>query len=140
MKPYIIYTYLVGLVSFLIVDVAWVGLIAKDFYWERLGHILVDRADMLPALILYSGLVAGNLGFTALPGIHANSLAVTLKRAAAFGLLTYGTYDLTNQALTIDWPWIVTVVDMIWGASVNCIIGTVMFFSGRTFKNRHNAE
>lgn len=29
-----------------------------------------------------------------------------------FGMVTYGTYDLTNQVTLKNWPWIVTVVDI----------------------------
>ena len=40
-------------------------------------------------------------------------------------MVTYATYDLTNQATVKDWPWMVTVVDMAWGAvlatSVSCL-------------------
>jgi uncharacterized membrane protein len=38
-----------------------------------------------------------------------------------FGLVAYATYDLTNLALVKGWPWIVTVVDMCWGAVLAAI-------------------
>jgi uncharacterized membrane protein len=45
-------------------------------------------------------------------------------RAAAlgafFGLLAYGTYDLSNFATLKGWPWQMTLVDMAWGAALSC--------------------
>jgi uncharacterized membrane protein len=132
----IIKLYAVGLVSFLVIDITWVGLVAKDFYWNHLSHLLVDRARMAPALLLYAGLVAGNLWLAVLPGLEKGSLPQALKRAGVLGLLTYGTYDLTNQALTIDWPWVVTVVDMVWGMCVHSVIGAIMYIYGAKLKGR----
>ncbi|MCH5378321.1 MAG: DUF2177 family protein, partial [Planctomycetes bacterium] len=53
------------------------------------------------------------------------SLRRAMLLGAFFGLVTYATYDLTNQATVKDWPWVVTIVDLCWGAilasSVSCI-------------------
>ena len=39
-----------------------------------------------------------------MPGLNEDSLRTVLLRAALFGLITYGTYDLTNLATVKDWP------------------------------------
>ena len=39
-----------------------------------------------------------------------------LWMGALFGLVTYGTYDLTNAATLKGWSLTVTIVDMLWGA------------------------
>ena len=45
----------------------------------------------------------------------------TLAAAALFGLFTYGTYDLTNQAIMKNWPVGVTLTDMAWGVVVSTV-------------------
>lgn len=49
-----------------------------------------------------------------------------------FGMVTYGTYDLTNQVTLKNWPWIVTVIDIAWGS---CLVGAVSLIS--TFVTRY---
>ena len=39
-------------------------------------------------------------------------------QGAVLGFVAYATYDLTNQATLRDWPWVVTVADLIWGSFV----------------------
>jgi uncharacterized membrane protein len=43
---------------------------------------------------------------------------VAWASGALLGLVAYGTYDLTNQATLKDWPWVVTLTDLAWGAFV----------------------
>ena len=42
------------------------------------------------------------------------------------GLVSYATYDLTNQATLKNWPLVVTVVDLVWGA---VLTGSVSAFA-----------
>ena len=35
---------------------------------------------------------------------------------AFFGLVAYGTYDLTNLATLRNWPLPMVIVDLVWGA------------------------
>lgn len=50
-----------------------------------------------------------------------------LLRGALFGLVAYATYDLTNQATITDWPVIITIVDLIWGACITGITSLVAY-------------
>jgi hypothetical protein len=45
--------------------------------------------------------------------------------------VTYGTYDLTNQATAKNWPRIVTVVDMAWGTVLAAAVGAIGLTPGR---------
>jgi uncharacterized membrane protein len=38
-----------------------------------------------------------------------------LVRGGVFGLVAYGTYDLTSFAILRGWPANVTIADMVWG-------------------------
>ena len=42
----------------------------------------------------------------------------SLLFGAFFGFVVYGVYDLTNYAVLKDFPGIMVVVDMAWGATI----------------------
>jgi uncharacterized membrane protein len=47
---------------------------------------------------------------------------------ALLGLVCYATYDLTNLAVTKDWPLLVTIVDLVWGAVLAAAVSTITYF------------
>jgi len=128
---YYIKLYLVTLVTFLTIDMIWLGLIARRFYAKYLGFLLSAKPIWSAAILFYLLFVAGVLVFVVLPGLHVNSAKRVLLLGTLFGLVTYGTYDLTNLALIKEWPWIVTVIDMCWGAILAAIVSYVGFMTGR---------
>jgi uncharacterized membrane protein len=74
--------------------------------------------------------------FAVVPGLKETGLKDSLFRSALFGILTYGTYDLTNLALIEGWPVLVTVVDIIWGMILSIIVCMVSLKAGRHFNWR----
>ena len=50
---------------------------------------------------------------------------------AFFGLVAYGTYDLTSMGLIRDFPWSVAVVDMAWGMVVTTAACGVGYFAAK---------
>ena len=42
-----------------------------------------------------------------------------LMRGGLFGLVAYGTYDLTGLAVMRDWPLRITLIDIAWGTFVS---------------------
>jgi uncharacterized membrane protein len=52
---------------------------------------------------------------------------------ALLGLVAYGTYDFTNQATLKNWPVIVTVVDLIWGAVITGSVSMLAVWIIRSF-------
>ncbi len=67
------------------------------------------------------------------------SLALTGKghatdRAVLLGLVSYGTYDLTNLATLKDWPVLITVVDLIWGTFVTATTSGITFYLAKLLK------
>ncbi len=54
-------------------------------------------------------------------------------RGALFGLVCYATYDLTNWATIRDWPVIVSVVDMVWGAVMAGSVSALAVLVVRSF-------
>ena len=101
---YIIKSYLSAFAIFLIIDLIWLGFIAKDLYAKYLGFIMAKNINWTAAIIFYMIFVGGILFFVVNPAIEKNSLSYALLAGAAFGFITYATYDLTNLATLRQWP------------------------------------
>ncbi len=108
-------TYLVALSFFFALDMVWLGAVAKSFYRSQIGFLLRDDVNWPAAISFYLLFILGLVVFTITPALENRSWLEALWRGALFGLITYATYDLTNQATVKDWPALVTLVDMAWG-------------------------
>jgi uncharacterized membrane protein len=102
-------------VVFLLLDTAWLSSMASRLYRPAIGHIMREDFDVLAAALFYAIYLAGVVVFVVVPASDARG---ALARGAFFGLVCYATYDLTNQATVVGWPWHVTFVDLAWGAFV----------------------
>ncbi len=131
MTAYYVKLYLATLMAFFVIDMIWLGLIARTFYQKHLGFLLASPPNWTAAFIFYLLFIAGILVFVVVPGLKEDSLQWTLLRAALFGLITYATYDLTNLATIKNWPVVVTVVDMIWGVVLSVSVSFVSFTVGK---------
>ncbi len=128
---YYIKLYATCLVAFLIIDGAWLGLMWPTFYRSRIGSVMAADPVWVAAAVFYLLFVAGLLVFVVVPSLPAGPLRPALARAALFGLVAYGTYDLTNLATVEDWPLSVTAVDMVWGATLSVLVASVGVMVGR---------
>jgi uncharacterized membrane protein len=90
--------YLILLAAFFTIDMVWLGLVARSFYKQSLGFLLIPSPNWFVAVIFYLLFIVGVLFFVVVPGLENGSLKATLLRAALFALTTYATYDLTNLA------------------------------------------
>jgi uncharacterized membrane protein len=108
----------------------WLGFIAKDFYQDRLGHLL-GEVNWIAAIVFYLFFIVGIIFFAVFPALQAGSVLKALFVGMFLGLLTYATYDLTNLATLKDWPLTVTLVDMVWGMVLTGSVATVSFLIGR---------
>ena len=123
--------YLVLLGAFLAIDGVWLTLVAKSFYTEQIGFLLASQPNFLAAGLFYLIFVLALQIFVVQPGLDGGSLATTFLRAAFFGFATYATYDLTNLATVRNWPLLVTVVDLIWGACLSVAVSAAGLFVAR---------
>lgn len=134
MKTYII-GFFVTLLTTLLFDAIWLTTMMKTFYVKHLGHIFAEKASLTPALIFYILYTIGILYFVIFPLIAVNaSYGKIFLTGALFGLIAYGTYDLTNQTTLKNWPVVVTFVDMIWGAFLTGAASTVTIWIIRIYK------
>jgi len=120
--------YLIALPIFFVIDMIWLGLIAKNFYAKQIGFLLKPDINWYAAIIFYMMFVAGLVLFVILPAIEKQSWIYAALLGACFGCITYATYDLTNLATLKDWPLLITFVDIVWGAVLAMTISTATYF------------
>jgi uncharacterized membrane protein len=114
------------LASFLIIDGAWLFIMSKRFYSVHLAPLMSQTPNLIPVIIFYLIYAAGLAFLILAPAVKNNTaLLQVFIMGAVFGLVAYGTYDLTNQATLKDWPVIVTIVDLIWGTLLTGVVAII---------------
>ena len=120
--------YAIALPVFFAIDMVWLGILAKNFYRAQIGHLMKPDVNWAAAIIFYLIFIAGLVVFVIAPAMEKGSWTHALLFGALFGLVCYATYDLTNLAVAKDWPLLVTVVDLVWGAVLASSVSTVTYF------------
>lgn len=121
-----LFLYLITLALFFLVDLVWLGVVAKGFYRRHLGALMSPRVNWAAAALFYLLFIVGLVVFAVRPALLAGEPVRALFSGALLGLICYATYDLTNLATLKDWPLVVTVVDLAWGTFLG---GSVSFLS-----------
>ncbi len=122
--------YLIILASFFVIDMIWLGLVARNFYRQQLGFIMVEKINWPAAMVFYLMFIAGLLYFVVHPALGQDSWFIAFLNGAFFGLICYATYDLSNLATLKNWPLKVTIADLIWGALLCGVLSMIGFFAG----------
>ena len=112
---------------FFMIDMLWLGVIAKEFYRRQLDFILSPRVNWTAAVIFYLMYIAGILFFAVRPAMSNNSWGQAAVLGALFGFFTYATYDLTNLATIKNWPLVIVVVDILWGVCLCMLVALLSF-------------
>lgn len=124
--------YLISVPVFFAIDMVWLGLIAVQFYQKHLGYIL-GPVKWSVAISFYLIFLIGLTIFAIAPALTAHNIKTALIYGALFGFFTYATYDLTNWATVRDWPWIVVVVDILWGSVLSAAVASVTYWIATHF-------
>jgi uncharacterized membrane protein len=120
--------YAIALPVFFVIDMIWLGFLAKDFYRTQIGALLKPNVNWTAAVIFYLIFIAGLVVFVITPALEKNSWTHAVFLGALFGLVCYATYDLTNLAVAKDWPLLVTIVDLAWGAVLAASVSVITYF------------
>jgi uncharacterized membrane protein len=123
--------YAIALFVFIALDMVWLGLVAKNFYRDQIGFLMKSEINWTAAIGFYLLFIVGLVLFVIAPAIAKNSWVHALLFGALFGLITYATYDLSNLATLKDWPLLVTIVDLVWGATLAASVSTATYFIAR---------
>jgi len=120
--------YLITLPVFLAIDAVWLTMVTKNFYSKQIGYLMAKNPNLIAALIFYLIFIAGLVVFVITPAMEKKTWMHALLMGAFFGIVTYATYDLTNLATVKDWPLVVTIVDLIWGAALSSSVSIIAYF------------
>jgi uncharacterized membrane protein len=120
-------TYAITLLIFFAIDLVWLGVVAKSFYRQHIGHLMSPEVNWGAAALFYLVYIAGIVLFAIKPALEIGSGTRALAYGAAFGFMAYATYDLTNQATMKDWPALVTVIDLAWGTVLTAAVAFLSY-------------
>lgn len=123
--------YFIALPLFLVIDMLWLGVIAKSLYQKQIGTLMRPDIQWTAAILFYLLFIAGLVFFVIAPSIEKKDWVFALASGAFFGLITYATYDLTNLATLKQWPVLITVIDLLWGATIAALVSVCTFFVAR---------
>lgn len=125
--------YIATLVSFLAIDAIWLGVVARKFYQEQLGDLMLPSPNFAVAAVFYLCFAAAIVLLAVRPGLEEGSLWTAAGYGAVLGLAAYGTYDMTNLSTLKNWPVSLSIVDMIWGTVLTAVASVSGYAVARHF-------
>lgn len=121
--------YVATLVTFLLLDGIWLGLLMAPTYRELLGSLMLEnrcrfrQRFLLPVCFWLRGVC----------GAAGRDMAMGGEAGRIVRLIAYGTYDLTNWATLRGWSVQVTLMDWAWGTFATAVACSVGFLLARRF-------
>ena len=103
-------------------------MVAKELYQSEIGSLLKKEFNGYAAVAFYAIFIAGLTLFVLLPAFEARSLLRALALGAAFGFVTYATYDLTNLATLNGFTTRIALIDMAWGTTLSALVSVGAVF------------
>lgn len=130
----VIISYILTTIVFLIIDLVWLGFIAKDLYRKYLGKFLSDEVNWTAAIIFYLIYIVGISVFAIYPAVNKDSVFQAIILGGLFGFFAYATYDLTNLATLKGWPLTIVFIDIIWGIVLTALVSVSGFYIVKLLK------
>ena len=115
-------TFFIALLFFFIIDVFWIYFVATPMYKQEVASLM--ELKIPPALIFYVIFLLGLIFFVINPN-KDNSLFNVFLIGAFFGLITYGTYDLTVYASMNIFSLKLVIADILWGMFLSGSVATL---------------
>lgn len=125
----ILIAYLASLATFLVLDTAWLTLVAIDQFQRLIGPIMLPRPNLLAAAAFYVIFAAGLVFLAVRPALQHHSMAIAASHGAVVGLTAYATFDLTNLAIIKGWTLGLAVLDMAWGSALSATAATAGYLA-----------
>ena len=116
--PSVVTATLATAAAMLVLDLAWLGIVARGLYVSALGPLMRPEAFWPAAALFYAFYVAVIVGWAVLGTHNARAAA---RRGAGLGFVAYATYELTNWAVLRDWPAWIVPIDIAWGIVLTAV-------------------
>ena len=118
---------------FLIIDVLWLSITVKSLYRPALGSLLKDKPVMWAAVLFYIFYMIGVALIILKPALANDSILQALWTGVVFGVVAYGTYNLTNMATVKNWSASIVWIDMLWGGFLTGFSSAVGIYLTKVF-------
>ena len=119
-------TFFIALIFFFIIDVFWIYFVATPMYKQEVSSLM--ELKIPPALLFYLIFLLGLIFFVVNPN-QDNTLLNVFLIGAFFGLVTYGTYDLTVYASMNIFSLKLVMADILWGMFLSGAVATLTVFT-----------
>ena len=123
----------IGAVAYMVLDGIWLGLLMKSFYRDQLAPIvrLADGgiAPNWPAALVVYALLGIGIALFVIP--RASTISSAAGYGAMLGLVVYGVYDFTNYSTLRQWPFVLVLADVAWGAVASAACGAAVRMMAR---------
>ena len=119
-------TFFIALLFFFIIDVFWIYFVATPMYKQEVGSLMELKVP--PALIFYVVFLLGLIFFVINPN-QSNTLFSVFLIGAFYGLVTYGTYDLTVYASMNIFSLKLVIADILWGMFLSGSVAALTVFT-----------
>lgn len=125
--------YLISVPLFFLIDLLWLGYIARNLYQRELAQFL-GEVRWGVAIGFYLIYLLGVTYFASYPAFLDGDVEKAILVGGLFGFFTYMTYDMTNLATLKNWPIKVVVVDVVWGSILAAsVAGGTVYIAGLFF-------
>ena len=118
---------------FLIIDVLWLSITVKSLYKPALGVLLKDKPVMWAAVLFYIIYMIGLTLIILKPALANDSILQAFWTGVVFGVVAYGTYNLTNMATVKNWSASIVWIDMLWGGFLTGFSSAVGIYLTKVF-------
>ena len=112
-------SYAATFVLMVLMDLVWLGVVAKPFYQQGIGHLMAEQPRLGVAALFYLMYAVAIVVFAVAPNEGRAGLGRVAMMGALFGFFAYATYDLSNLATLKNWPVSLALMDMAWGSAVS---------------------
>ena len=119
-------TFAIALIFFCIIDFAWINYIAMPLYKQELSELM--ELKLIPAVLFYVIFLLGLIFFVINPN-KGSSLLNIFMIGAFYGLVTYGTYDLTVYATLNIFSLKIVITDILWGMVLSGLVATLTVYT-----------
>jgi len=111
----LVVAYLIAALAFGTCDAVWLTQSYGRIYYPEIGQLTLAAPAPVASLCFYLLYLLGVIRFAVAPALKVGGVGAAIVNGAFFGLVAYGTYDLTNLATLKNWTLTISLVDMAWG-------------------------
>ena len=119
-------TFTIALIFFCIIDFGWINYVAMPLYKQELSGLM--ELKVIPAILFYVIFLLGLIFFVINPNLGKSLLNIFMI-GALYGLVTYGTYDLTVYATLNIFSLKIVITDILWGMVLSGLVATLTVYT-----------